>query len=104
MHEREHSRVVNGHDALYRRRIPITTDGPSMKKERVSSTELAHIFSERLKDFDDCSPRITIAIVPSKSGWKVLSQRWARFRYLTCQKRIEKVQAELREIYALAPD
>ena len=75
-----------------------------MKKEKVSSTELAHIFSERLKDFDDCSPRITIAIVPSKSGWKVLSQRWARFRYPTCQKRIEKVQAELRKKYALAPD
>jgi hypothetical protein len=75
-----------------------------MKKERVSSTELAHIFSERLKDFDDCSPRITIAIVPIESGWKVLRYRWARFRYPTCQKRIEKVQAELRKKYALAPD
>jgi hypothetical protein len=75
-----------------------------MKKERVSNRELTHIFSERLKDFDDCSPRITIAIVPIKSGWKVLSYRWARFRNPSCQKRIEEVQAELREKYALAPD
>jgi hypothetical protein len=75
-----------------------------MKKERVSNRELAHIFSERLKDFDDCSQRISIAIVPSKSGWKVLSYRWARFKNSLCQKRIEKVQAELRKKYTLAPD
>jgi hypothetical protein len=87
-----------------RRASAAAKQGLSMKKKRVSSTELAHIFSERLKDFDDCSPRITIAIVPSKSGWEVLRYRWARFRYPTCQKRIEKVQAELSKIYALAPD
>ena len=87
-----------------RRASAAAKQGLSMKKKRVSSTELAHIFSERLKDFDDCSPRITIAIVPSKSGWEILRYRWARFRYPTCQKRIEKVQAELSKIYALAPD
>jgi hypothetical protein len=75
-----------------------------MKKESVSNRKLAHIFLERLKDFDDCSPRISIAIVPSKSGWKVLSYRWARFKNPSCQKRIEKVQAELRDKYVLAPD
>jgi hypothetical protein len=55
-----------------------------MRKKRVSSTELAYIFLESLKDFDDCSPRISIAIVPSESGWRAVTNGWSNFKNPSC--------------------
>jgi hypothetical protein len=75
-----------------------------MAKKSVSNSELAYIFLERLKTFDDCSPRISIAIVPTKSGWTAVTNGWANFRKPACVRRIRYVQNQLRAIYALAKD
>lgn len=75
-----------------------------MKKITISSTDLAYIFEEKLKTFRDCSPRTTIAIVPSKNGWNAVTNAWSQFKNPLCQNRIALVQKQLREIYVLAKD
>jgi hypothetical protein len=72
-----------------------------MRKQAVSSTDLAYIFTERLKEFGDCAPTISIAIVPTADGWQAVTNNWARFKNPRCAKRIEQVQKELQKTYAV---
>jgi hypothetical protein len=75
-----------------------------MRKTAVSSIELAYIFSEELKTYADCSPRISIAVVPTKTGWRVVTNGWADFKNPACKSRIQKVEKRLRELYCLTRD
>jgi hypothetical protein len=75
-----------------------------MGKTRVSSTELSWIFRERLSSFDDCSPSMAIAIVPSAAGWTALTAARDRASRPDCVKRIEQIQKQLRGVYALSND
>jgi hypothetical protein len=45
-----------------------------LAKTKISSTDLVWIFREKLSSFNDCSPEIPIAIVPSGGGaWKAVT-------------------------------
>jgi hypothetical protein len=75
-----------------------------MAKKAISSTDLAWIFKQRLTAFGDCAPTVTIAIVPSKSGWVAITGARDRVSRPLCVKRIEQIQKQLRGIYVLAKD
>jgi hypothetical protein len=75
-----------------------------MAKTKVSSTELIWMFRERLSSFDDCSPSVPIAIVPSEDGWTAVTTARDRAGRPQCVKRIEQIQKQLREVYVLAKD
>ena len=72
--------------------------------EIVFAYELVWIFRERLSSFDDCSPSIAIAVVPSKSGWTAVTTKRDRARRPNCVRRIELIQRQLREVYVLEKD
>jgi hypothetical protein len=75
-----------------------------MAKTTISNADLVWVFTEKLKSFGDCSPAISIAIVPTKDGWSTIARWRDRHAYPLCAKRIEQIQGELREIYVLALD
>ena len=75
-----------------------------MARIKISSTDLIWIFREKLSSFDDCSPSIAIAIVPSREGWTAVTTHRNRTDHPNCVKRIEQLQKQLREIYVLAKD
>jgi hypothetical protein len=75
-----------------------------LAKTRVSSTDLIWIFRERLSSFDDGSPSIPIAIVPSDVGWTVVITPRHRARRPGWVRRIERIQTQLRDVYVLARD
>lgn len=75
-----------------------------MAKTRISSTDLIWIFREKLSAFEDCSPEIPIAIVPTDGGWKAVTAPRDRTGRPDCVRRIEQIQKQLREIYVLAKD
>jgi hypothetical protein len=75
-----------------------------LAKTRISSTELIWMFRERLSSFDDCTPSMAIAIVPSAAGWTALTTRRDRASRPDCVKRIEQIQKRLRGVYALSKD
>jgi hypothetical protein len=75
-----------------------------MAKTKISSTDLIWIFREKLSSFDDCSPSISIAIVPSSEGWTAVSTYRDRTGQPNFVRRIEQLQKQLRQIYALAKD
>jgi hypothetical protein len=73
-------------------------------KTKILNTDLIWIFREKLSSFDDCSPSIAIAIVPSREGWTAVTTHRNRIDHPNCVKRIEQLQKQLREIYVLAKD
>jgi hypothetical protein len=73
-----------------------------LAKKKISNTDLVWIFRQELSSFEDCSPTIPIAIVPSKEGWTALTTPRYRTQYPQCVKRIEKIQKQLRKVYVLA--
>ena len=75
-----------------------------MAKTRILSTDLLWIFREKLSSFDDCSPSIPIAIVPSDESWTAVTTQRVRKGHPHCVKRIEQLQEQLREVYVLAKD
>jgi hypothetical protein len=75
-----------------------------MAKTKISSADLAWVFTEKLKSFGDCSPSIAIAIIPSKDGWKALTSQRDLRAHPPCAKRIAQVQIELGGIYVLTKD
>ena len=75
-----------------------------MAKTKISSTDLIWIYREKLSSFDDCSPSISIAIVPSSEGWTAVTTHRDRTGQPNCVRRIQQLQKQLREIYALAKD
>ena len=74
------------------------------KPTKISSVDLAWIFKEKLKEFDDCNPRLAIAIVASTDGWKALTNKVTRGRYPQTARRVEQVQKQLREICVLTSE
>jgi hypothetical protein len=75
-----------------------------LAKIKISSTDLIWIFREKLSLFDDGASTISIAIVPSDDGWTVVAPPRARKSFPKCIRRIEQLQNQLREVYALAKD
>jgi hypothetical protein len=76
-----------------------------MAKTRISSTDLAWIFQEKLNAFDSCPPSVSIAIVPNgEDGWAAVTTARVRAAYPLCARRIEQIQKQLRGIYVLAKD
>ena len=71
-----------------------------MAKTKISSTDLIWIF----RAFDDCSPSISIAIVPSDQGWTAVTTQRDRKGRPNCGRRIEELQKHLRKVYVLAED
>ena len=72
-----------------------------MAKKSISGPDLAWIVQERLAAFGERSKRTPIAIVPSASGWQVMTSP----RYLAAdselEERIAQIQAELQTVYSL---
>jgi hypothetical protein len=75
-----------------------------MAKTRISSSDLVWIFTEKLRSFDECAAGTNIAIVPSEDGWTAVMGARRRGRRPRCERRIEQIQKQLREIYVLARD
>ncbi len=65
-----------------------------MAKTRISSTDLAWIFQEKLNAFDSCP----------QDGWAAVTTARVRAAYPLCARRIEQIQKQLRGIYVLAED
>jgi hypothetical protein len=83
----------------------VGTTGGHMAKTRISSTDLAWIFQEKLNAFDSCPPAVSIAIVPTgEDGWAAVTTARVRAAYPLCARRIEQIQKQLRGIYVLAED
>jgi hypothetical protein len=80
-----------------------TRDGGPMARTKISSIDLAWIFLERLRSLDDCARATTIAIVPSKGGWRAVTNKMPSQRPL-CARRIDQIQNQLRKVYVLAKD
>jgi hypothetical protein len=75
-----------------------------MAKTKISSADLAWIFTEKLKSFGDCAPTVPVAIIPSNDGWKALASQRDLHSRPHCAERIEQVQTDLRKIYVLTKD
>jgi hypothetical protein len=75
-----------------------------LAKTKISSTDLIWIFREKLSSFDDCSPSISIAIVPSDEGWTAVTSQRDRKGRPNYVKRVEQLQKQLRKVYVLAED
>jgi hypothetical protein len=83
----------------------VGTTGEHMAKTRISSTDLAWMFQEKLNAFDSCPPAVSIAIVPTGAdGWAAVTTARVRAAYPLCARRIEQIQKQLRGIYVLAKD
>src|SRR5713226_10131584 len=83
----------------------VGTTGGHMAKTRISSTDLAWIFQEKLNAFHSCPPAASIAIVPTgEDGWAAVTTARVRAAYPLCARRIEQIQKQLRGIYVLAED
>jgi hypothetical protein len=78
--------------------------GMGMAKIRISSSDLVWIFTEKLRSFDECSQGTNIAIVPSEDGWTAIMGARRRGPHPRCDRRIEQIQKQLRQIYVLAKD
>jgi hypothetical protein len=75
-----------------------------MAKTRVSNSDLAWIFIERLRSFDECAGATAIAIVPSKDdGWTAVPNR-SKSQRPDCPRRLKQIEKQLRQIYLLAKD
>ena len=74
-----------------------------MARTKVSSTDLAWIFIERMRSFDECAGATAIAIVPGKDGWTAVTNKTIS-RRPTCVRRISKIQKQLQQVYTLARD
>jgi hypothetical protein len=76
----------------------------SMKK-KVSSSELAWIFVERLSEFRDCPPGVAVAIVPDQdSGWVAVTEKPNGRTKSIPLERFEEVVRSLRRAYQLQDD
>jgi hypothetical protein len=74
-----------------------------MAKKKILSSDLAWIFLERLRSFDDCAAAISIAIVPSRDGWTAVANK-TKAQRPRCATRIVQIQKQLRELYVLTKD
>ena len=74
-----------------------------MAKKKISSTDLAWVFLEQMRSFDDCAAATSVAIVPTPGGWTAVANR-TKSQRPGCAKRIERIQTQLRKAYVLARD
>mgnify|MGYP007060590489 CR=1 FL=1 len=72
-----------------------------MAKKQISSTDLAWIFRERMKETGDCGRTVPVAIVRDGTSWTALTDKVLIKRFPRCAAQIERIQKELREIYDL---
>ena len=72
-----------------------------MAKKPISSTDLAWIFRERLRETGACGSAVSIAIVRNESGWIAVTDKAHLRRFPGCAEQMERIQKELREIYDL---
>ena len=74
-------------------------------KKKVSSSELAWIFTERLRQFRDCPAVVTVAIVPDQdSGWMAVTTKPNGRTKSIPLERLEEVERSLRRAYRLQDD
>jgi hypothetical protein len=74
-------------------------------KRKVSSSELAWIFVERLREFRDCPAGVAVAIVPDPiSGWIAVIQKADGRTKPIPLERFEDVERSLRQAYTLRDD
>jgi hypothetical protein len=74
-------------------------------KRKVSSSELAWIFVERLREFRDCPAAVTVAIVPDQhSGWVAVTNKPDGRTKSIPLERFEEVERSLRRAYQLQDD
>lgn len=71
-----------------------------MAKKRVSNGDLTFIFTEKMRDYDECG-QASIAIVPDGDTWRAILTHGKNQTAILCRRRMELVQKQLREIYAL---
>jgi hypothetical protein len=74
-----------------------------MAKKKISSSDLAWVFLEGLRSFDDCAAGISVAIVPSRYGWTAVANK-TKAQRPGCAARIVKIQKQLRDVYVLGKD
>ncbi len=72
-----------------------------MAKVRIASSDLAWVFTQKLKEFDECNPHVAVAIIPSKGGWIAVTDKKQADKFPHCAKRVEQIQRELRKTYVL---
>ena len=72
-----------------------------MARIKVSNADLAWIFIERIRSFDECADGIAVAIVPSKGGWTAVINR-SKSQRPDCIERVAQIQKTLQQIYMLA--
>ena len=76
-----------------------------MAKVMVSNAVLTTIFWRKMRRCPGCPEAVPIAIIPvGRSGWKALTSPRVVRSYPRCAKRVEQVEQELWDIYALAKD
>ena len=71
-----------------------------MAKARISSTDLAWVFTERLRSFGGCA-NVSIAIIPAEDGWMAIASQKDLAGHPRCAQRIKQIQKQLRESYVL---
>ena len=84
--------------------LPGNTGGWTMAKIKVSASDLTWIFSERLRTFAVRATTVSIAIVPTKDGWRALVNAHTRSAFPDCVRRVEQIERHLRKIYVLTED
>lgn len=76
-----------------------------MAKKKITSPDLAWLFLERLKAFEDCPVGIVLAIVAdSKSGWRVILAKPNGHSRPLPKGRFEAIQRDLQRRYQLQSD
>jgi hypothetical protein len=70
-------------------------------KIRISSPDLAWIFTERLREI---GLFISVAIIRSKEGWTAVTDERKGRKAALHAPRVATIQRELRKVYALAKD
>jgi hypothetical protein len=72
-----------------------------MAKKRISSSDLAWIFREKMRETGACGRTVPVAIVRDGTSWMALTDKVLIKRFPRCAEQIERIQKELREIYDL---
>ena len=77
-----------------------------MAKKRVSSVELTWIIVEQMKEDDNFTKGLSVAVIPdSRLGWRAVVEARAQRRMTPrALKRFAAMQKELQETYALSGD
>jgi hypothetical protein len=75
-----------------------------MAKIRISSADLAWIFTEQLRERFLPNRIAPVAIVPTKRGWTAVTNRRTRIEQPLQANRIAQFQKRLSKVYVLAKE